>query len=110
MRLVTVMLTRQHPASQFATLTRGAGLMHRAFSQYRAYAGPLDRVRKGALVSMAGATGCTSKGHRKRRPLVLRWRSRTAIVAGTTGTASSAGQQLTCYCCVSALACARLWV
>jgi hypothetical protein len=29
--------------------------MHRAFSQYRAYAGPLDRIRKGALVSMAGA-------------------------------------------------------
>lgn len=40
--------------SQFATLTRGAGLMHRAFSEYRPYAGPLDRVRKGALVSMAG--------------------------------------------------------
>lgn len=42
--------------SQFATLTRGAGLMHRAFSEYRPYAGPLDRVRKGALVSMADGT------------------------------------------------------
>lgn len=40
--------------SQFATLTRGSGLMHRAFAEYREYAGPLDRVRKGALVAMAG--------------------------------------------------------
>lgn len=41
--------------SAFATLTRGSGLMHRAFSCYGPYQGPLDRVRKGALVSMAGA-------------------------------------------------------
>ena len=41
--------------SAFATLTRGSGLMHRAFSCYGPYQGTLDRVRKGALVSMAGA-------------------------------------------------------
>jgi hypothetical protein len=50
--------TTQRHTPQFATLTRGAGLMHRAFLEYRAYAGPLDRIRRGALVSMAGAMPC----------------------------------------------------
>ncbi|KAK9827239.1 hypothetical protein WJX81_001716 [Elliptochloris bilobata] len=39
--------------SAFATLTRGTGLMHRAFVRYGPFRGPLDRVRKGALVSTA---------------------------------------------------------
>ena len=94
MHLVPVMLTGQHPESQFATLTRGAGLMHRAFSQYRAYAGPLDRVRKGALVSMAGAIGCTVTGHCKCRSLTLRRHGHTATVACIT---SSRTQQLKCH-------------
>jgi len=41
--------------SAFATLTRGTGLMHRAFAAYGPFRGPLDRVRKGVLVSTAGA-------------------------------------------------------
>lgn len=40
--------------SAFATLTRGSGLMHRAFVEYGAFRGVADRVRKGVLVSMAG--------------------------------------------------------
>ena len=39
----------------FATLTRGSGLMHRAFHEYGAFRGHMDRVRKGVLISMAGA-------------------------------------------------------
>ena len=53
--------------SAFATLTRGTGLMHRAFAAYGPFRGALDRVRKGVLVSTAGArpapeqsTPCTS--------------------------------------------------
>ena len=42
----------------FATLTRGSGLMHRAFHEYGPYRGHMDRVRKGVLVSMAGAVLC----------------------------------------------------
>ena len=38
----------------FVNLTHGSGLVHRAFQQYGRYLGPLDRVRKGVLVSMAG--------------------------------------------------------
>ena len=38
----------------FATLTRGAGLMHRAFHEYGPFRGHMDRVRKGVLISMAG--------------------------------------------------------
>lgn len=37
--------------SLFATLTRGSGLLHRAFSRYDLFRGPLDRVRKGVLVA-----------------------------------------------------------
>lgn len=40
--------------SNFATLTRGTGILHRAFSRYGPYKGPLDGVRKGVLISMAG--------------------------------------------------------
>ena len=40
--------------SAFATLTKGSGLMHRAFVEYGPYRGATDRVRKGVLVSMAG--------------------------------------------------------
>ena len=40
--------------STFATLTRGTGILHRAFSQYGPHKGPLDGVRKGVLISMAG--------------------------------------------------------
>ena len=40
--------------SAFATLTRGTGLMHRAFAAYGPFRGALDRVRKGVLVSTAG--------------------------------------------------------
>jgi GTP-binding protein len=39
----------------FATLTRGSGLMHRAFHEYGPFRGHMDRVRKGVLISMAGA-------------------------------------------------------
>ncbi len=39
----------------FATLTRGSGLMHRAFHEYGSFRGHMDRVRKGVLISMAGA-------------------------------------------------------
>lgn len=41
--------------SAFATLTRGTGILHRAFSRYGRFKGPLDGVRKGALISTAGA-------------------------------------------------------
>ena len=41
--------------SYFATLTRGSGLMHRAFVEYGSFRGATDRVRKGVLVSMTGA-------------------------------------------------------
>ena len=41
--------------SAFATLTRGTGMLHRAFSAYGPYKGPLDGVRKGVLISTAGA-------------------------------------------------------
>lgn len=40
--------------SLFATLTRGTGILHRAFQAYGPYRGPLDRVRNGVLVSTAG--------------------------------------------------------
>lgn len=40
--------------SAFATLTKGSGLMHRAFVEYGPFRGATDRVRKGVLVSMAG--------------------------------------------------------
>ena len=40
--------------SLFATLTRGSGMLHRAFQTYGHYKGPLDKVRKGVLISMAG--------------------------------------------------------
>lgn len=40
--------------STFATLTRGTGILHRAFSRYGPHKGPLDGVRKGVLISMAG--------------------------------------------------------
>lgn len=40
--------------SAFATLTRGSGLMHRAFSCYGPFQGAMDQLRKGAIVSMAG--------------------------------------------------------
>jgi len=48
--------------SLFATLTRGSGMLHRAFQSYGHYKGPLDKVRKGVLISMAGqslANSCT---------------------------------------------------
>ncbi len=35
----------------FATLTRGEGLLHRAFLKYDHYRGPLEGVRKGVLVA-----------------------------------------------------------
>lgn len=41
--------------SAFATLTRGTGILHRAFSRYAKFKGPLDGVRKGVLISTAGA-------------------------------------------------------
>ena len=41
--------------SAFATLTRGTGILHRAFAAYGPYKGPMDGVRKGVLISMAGA-------------------------------------------------------
>ncbi len=44
--------------SAFATLTRGTGILHRAFSRYGPYKGPLDGVRKGVLISMAGQLVC----------------------------------------------------
>ena len=47
--------------SAFATLTRGSGLMHRAFTEYGPFRGPMDQVRKGVLISMAGescSAGC----------------------------------------------------
>ena len=40
--------------SLFASLTRGSGILHRAFSQWGDYKGTMDRVRKGALVAVAG--------------------------------------------------------
>ena len=40
--------------SLFATLTRGSGMLHRAFQSYGHYRGPLDKVRKGVLIAMAG--------------------------------------------------------
>ncbi|CAL8470047.1 g9589 [Coccomyxa elongata] len=39
--------------SAFATLTRGTGMLHRAFSRYGRFKGPLDGVRKGVLISTA---------------------------------------------------------
>lgn len=39
--------------SAFATATRGSGLLHRAFLEYGAFRGALDRVRKGVLISTA---------------------------------------------------------
>ncbi|KAK9916112.1 hypothetical protein WJX75_008777 [Coccomyxa subellipsoidea] len=39
--------------SAFATLTRGTGILHRAFSRYAKFKGPLDGVRKGVLISTA---------------------------------------------------------
>ena len=39
--------------STFATLMRGTGILHRAFSRYGPHKGPLDGVRKGVLISMA---------------------------------------------------------
>jgi len=47
----------------FATLTRGSGLMHRAFHEYGAFRGHMDRVRKGVLISMAGDSPATSCAH-----------------------------------------------
>lgn len=37
--------------SLFASLTRGSGVLHRAFARWGEYLGPMDRVRKGALVA-----------------------------------------------------------
>ncbi|KAL3154804.1 hypothetical protein ABBQ38_011348 [Trebouxia sp. C0009 RCD-2024] len=45
--------------SLFATLTRGSGMLHRAFQTYGHYKGPLDKVRKGVLISMAGGKTTT---------------------------------------------------
>lgn len=45
--------------SLFATLTRGSGMLHRAFQSYGHYKGPLDKVRKGVLISMAGGKTTT---------------------------------------------------
>jgi hypothetical protein len=42
--------------SAFATLTRGTGILHRAFSCYGPFRGPLDGVRKGVIISVAGAS------------------------------------------------------
>uniref|UniRef100_A0A061RB01 GTP-binding protein n=1 Tax=Tetraselmis sp. GSL018 TaxID=582737 RepID=A0A061RB01_9CHLO len=39
--------------SVFATVTRGSGVMNRAFSKYDVHRGSMDSVSKGALVSMA---------------------------------------------------------
>ncbi|KAJ7540659.1 hypothetical protein O6H91_10G025100 [Diphasiastrum complanatum] len=39
--------------SVFNTETHGSGFMHRSFLSYESYRGPLGKVRKGALVSMA---------------------------------------------------------
>ena len=47
--------------SSFATLTRGTGILHRAFSRYGPYKGPLDGVRKGVLVSTAGGPSTPPK-------------------------------------------------
>ena len=44
--------------SLFATVTRGSGMLHRAFQSYGHYKGPLDKVRKGVLISMAGQSCC----------------------------------------------------
>lgn len=41
--------------SAFATLTRGTGILHRAFARYGRFKGALDGVRKGVLISTAGA-------------------------------------------------------
>jgi GTP-binding protein len=38
----------------FSAVTRGSGLLHRAFSRWGDHRGPLDRVRKGALVAVGG--------------------------------------------------------
>ncbi len=45
--------------SAFATLTRGTGMLHRAFSRYGRFKGPLDGVRKGVLISTAGPLAST---------------------------------------------------
>lgn len=42
--------------SVFSSDTRGTGFMHRAFSNYEKYRGPLGNVRKGVLVSMGYGT------------------------------------------------------
>ncbi|EIE25836.1 GTP-binding protein TypA [Coccomyxa subellipsoidea C-169] len=39
--------------SAFATLTRGTGILHRAFARYGRFKGALDGVRKGVLISTA---------------------------------------------------------
>jgi hypothetical protein len=76
--------------------------MHRAFSQYRAYAGPLDRVRKGALVSMAGARGCTATRHCKPKaagaPLAQPHRHccRHYVLCGTAADLSHVMSALSC--------------
>ncbi|EFN51124.1 hypothetical protein CHLNCDRAFT_141310 [Chlorella variabilis] len=45
--------------SAFAAITRGTGALHRAFARYGPYRGGLDRVRKGALISVAGGRTTT---------------------------------------------------
>lgn len=45
--------------SQFATITRGTGVLHRAFARYGPFRGGLDRVRKGALISVSGGKSTT---------------------------------------------------
>ena len=40
--------------SVFATITRGTGLLHRAFAQWGPYRGAIHRVRKGSLIAVAG--------------------------------------------------------
>lgn len=40
--------------SAFAAMTRGRGIMHKAFLEYGPWRGSLDRVRKGVLISTAG--------------------------------------------------------
>ncbi|KAL4439803.1 hypothetical protein ABPG75_002804 [Micractinium tetrahymenae] len=40
--------------SAFAAITRGTGVLHRAFARYGPYKGGLERVRKGALIAVAG--------------------------------------------------------
>lgn len=42
--------------SVLSTVSHGTAVMHTAFQAYEAWKGPLDHVRKGALVSMAGGT------------------------------------------------------